>query len=595
MASTFTLGKRARMADGSQGSATLEEHPREEPTSKRLRQATQEQMPPPATEPKMVIYDLKSGPRALADERSSFKYFMDFQVPITQRLGLRDEDYVLHMFDDTFDDLPLNDDIPTKEECQSVMARSHRVKWRQRLADEPEHRHVLVVVRKDFIEYLPPASEPRTVWMAAYDKDDIAPSQAAQHSTYTKLIDRHSDKLGVIATDRPDKLSPPLVDDIESGIPSPEDFVVAKNLREAMSELYGHENLRCTEFDRVLGDWFGRVSVVPFLRGREANSGHWVVSVNGEYLVALWEGNLEIGSGGVEPHWQAHRYFIESTGKEAEREPHRRFPMLMGAWYGADIDLSIAIWTNDRPIVQRVSGTTLSLDWHATDEPALLRAARFFYAYRQALNKLATNWWPSEPNDLPPSDVPDFMKYTSKETGGEHCITYKGRMRHKLIWHASSEEHPTLLVKFTRRYGVEAHLLCAQHRIAPRLFACEPIGGGWFAVVMEDVSRNYYQQNSVLEIRSLKEKLHEAVNILHHNGFVHGDLRPANILWKTDASGVTGDVLLVDFDWAGKEAETRYPGDLNPEITRHADALDGAPITKEHDYFMLDLFRVEGK
>ena len=51
-----------------------------------------------------------------------------------------------------------------------------------------------------------------------------------------------------------------------------------------------------------------------------------------------------------------------------------------------------------------------------------------------------------------------------------------------------------------------------------------------------------------------------AINTLHENGLVHGDLHAANILWRD------GEVRFVDFDWAGEVGEARYPGNMNPKI-----------------------------
>jgi RIO-like serine/threonine protein kinase len=44
------------------------------------------------------------------------------------------------------------------------------------------------------------------------------------------------------------------------------------------------------------------------------------------------------------------------------------------------------------------------------------------------------------------------------------------------------------------------------------------------------------------------------------NNIVFGDLRDPNILYDTSEARV----VLVDFDWAGKDGESRYPAMLNP-------------------------------
>ena len=50
-------------------------------------------------------------------------------------------------------------------------------------------------------------------------------------------------------------------------------------------------------------------------------------------------------------------------------------------------------------------------------------------------------------------------------------------------------------------------------------------------------------------------------------------------------------VMLVDFDWAGEAAQTRYPLLINQsgEINWAPGVVPGAIITKEHDLAMLEL------
>jgi len=47
----------------------------------------------------------------------------------------------------------------------------------------------------------------------------------------------------------------------------------------------------------------------------------------------------------------------------------------------------------------------------------------------------------------------------------------------------------------------------------------------------------------------------EALALFHKDGYVHGDLRETNIMVKRDRvdSEGLGDIILIDFDWAGKE------------------------------------------
>jgi len=81
-------------------------------------------------------------------------------------------------------------------------------------------------------------------------------------------------------------------------------------------------------------------------------------------------------------------------------------------------------------------------------------------------------------------------------------------------------------------------------------------------VVME-----YIDGKSVWQMREDKtpvpvivyEMARKAVDLLHDNDIVFGDLRDPNILVTPE-----GHVLLIDFDWPGRDGESRYPASLNP-------------------------------
>jgi hypothetical protein len=107
-----------------------------------------------------------------------------------------------------------------------------------------------------------------------------------------------------------------------------------------------------------------------------------------------------------------------------------------------------------------------------------------------------------------------------------------------------------------------------------------------------------------------------AINILHEQGLVFGDLREPNILiyhpivyppplsTSNQASGSTqqsttldvtssGQIgalraMLIDFDWCGEHDVDRYPVILNQQITWPQEVEHGARMAKEHDLVMLE-------
>ena len=74
----------------------------------------------------------------------------------------------------------------------------------------------------------------------------------------------------------------------------------------------------------------------------------------------------------------------------------------------------------------------------------------------------------------------------------------------------------------------------------------------------------------------------ECLKRVHDYGYVHGDVRIYNIIFKRD-----GTSHLIDFDLARKEGETYhylYNGDCKD---RHPDARPEQPMKKEHDTFSI--------
>jgi serine/threonine protein kinase len=89
---------------------------------------------------------------------------------------------------------------------------------------------------------------------------------------------------------------------------------------------------------------------------------------------------------------------------------------------------------------------------------------------------------------------------------------------------------------------------------------------------------------------SLKSKIRDVVEKLHDYGFVHGDIREVNIFVDAQTPTTEDDISihLIDFDWAGKDREVRYPGRVNTATVSRPDGVsDGKLITKGHDMDMV--------
>jgi serine/threonine protein kinase len=74
------------------------------------------------------------------------------------------------------------------------------------------------------------------------------------------------------------------------------------------------------------------------------------------------------------------------------------------------------------------------------------------------------------------------------------------------------------------------------------------------------------------------------VDLLHSNGFVHGDLRPQNIVFED-----TGTVTLIDFEWAGTAGIAKFPVNVSAGVFGEAGRYvysDGR-INRNFDWYCL--------
>jgi serine/threonine protein kinase len=147
------------------------------------------------------------------------------------------------------------------------------------------------------------------------------------------------------------------------------------------------------------------------------------------------------------------------------------------------------------------------------------------------------------------------------------------------------EESTPICIKFVRQYSSEAHVFCASRGFAPELKGFDKLPGGWYMVVMEDISDTYREVNSSADLVQHCDEIAKKIDELHQHHYVHGDIRNTNVMVRKD--GEAG-FMLVDFDWAGIIGEVRYPSNINiTEMRRPEGVLDGELITAEHDMMML--------
>ncbi|KAH9941866.1 uncharacterized protein BXZ73DRAFT_88259 [Epithele typhae] len=255
-----------------------------------------------------------------------------------------------------------------------------------------------------------------------------------------------------------------------------------------------------------------------------------------------------------------------------------RVPSFVVGVSGPRVSISGAI-ISGKPVVQRLTRDLWLSHDHQADEAELLENARVLYALTLALTGLrgfyarlplptteASRFFPSATRYRAPSGRPMTFTYSAVlKDPGEGSTVFRARL--------DGPEPQDVVVKFVERYGAAAHTLLASAGLAPGLLYCGDI---W---PEEDPP---YDGHQMVVDRALK--------ILHEKGMVHGDVRPLNVLllrgWE---EGVEGRVRLIDFDWAGRVGEARYPSHLSKRVFPVEGVQDFAPITPAHDAGMLGL------
>ncbi|KAJ6476216.1 hypothetical protein C8R45DRAFT_373480 [Mycena sanguinolenta] len=148
------------------------------------------------------------------------------------------------------------------------------------------------------------------------------------------------------------------------------------------------------------------------------------------------------------------------------------------------------------------------------------------------------------------------------------------------LLHSPTTATQRVVVKFTHQYCATAHELLARQSYAPQLLYHKQHDdvGGLFVIIMAWCSGFPAEKLSP----EAEAHLRKAVRLLHDASFVFGDLRPPNVMVSDDK------IMLVDFDWVGKEGEVRYPITINMSSETWPSGVGrGGLITREHDLAML--------
>ena len=231
-----------------------------------------------------------------------------------------------------------------------------------------------------------------------------------------------------------------------------------------------------------------------------------------------------------------------------------------------------AAWYSDRMCIDQLTDPMSLLEEPHNQDASAEKLARVLFTIEVTIRKLSN------------LEVTDFLypyyHYTNSQSIG---LTHPLR-GNVCLWKASMNSERQIVVKFVHHYGLDVHKYLASEDMAPSVLHTEFLPGGWMVVVMDYVDG---ESPVSLQTDSDKIKFDEFMNklkgALRRKNFVHGDLRSPNIIKCEDK------FMVVDFDWAGKNGEVKYPVTINMDQFRwHRGVKPCYPILHEHDEFQLD-------
>ena len=342
-------------------------------------------------------------------------------------------------------------------------------------------------------------------------------------------------------------------------------YNVASRLMHTMSCDFGTEEKRKEAFLEELIGFLPPAN--PVAIGRKTTDATVKVTIdNKTHYLVNYEFKNAIKGVASDPFQQNSAYFIHLQ----QAENPDRSPMLLVIVVGFYLlQVYGAVWNGSSVCVDPLSSPASLMFVPRDPTSGVEKTARILAAIGTTIPKLIEYY--SNPH----------LRYKGPYFDHDGQLTEMKRLNGGAEWvfAAQHQSWGQVVVKFVRfHYGEEVHRLLAENSLAPKLFLCSQLPGGWFAIVMERV------KGSPIKLpvsQAVETSLQTVTSLLDCKDLVHGDLRPQNILV------VGNSVRVLDFDWAGKHPTAKYPKELNMTCNWHPDVMCGGIITKEHDLYQI--------
>ena len=347
-------------------------------------------------------------------------------------------------------------------------------------------------------------------------------------------------------------------------------YQMAGRLMLAMSKPFGDEKTRENDFLGTVGEMFPCVSVRKNCAITDATL---VMKIHGaECFLLNWEFKNELNGISSEPNRQNVGNYIQLT-----KGSNQCSPMLLVTVVGPHyFQVFGAVWYKEFVCVDPLCDPVSLLFVRRDPRYGICKVAQVLAALHATVDDLK-QYYSSQASLCQKGPYFGQQLYTYGKKIGNRDWLYEAKCK---------TDKREIIVKFSRSsYGIEIHRLLAEQQWAPKVISHQTLPGGWDVVVMEKVNGSPISR--CLTPNSL-DSLVEATTFMHEKDFVHGDLRPQNILVVEDR------VCVVDFDWAGELGTARYPPDLY-KATFRTDWDNTVNCTgliqKEHDLYQVERLR----
>ena len=331
----------------------------------------------------------------------------------------------------------------------------------------------------------------------------------------------------------------------------------------SMAMIYPSEEDRNKAALKALNDYIG-IKYTIFGPTKNADG----VMLLNRRVVLLFEGKNEQCSTGYDPEMQSICYYSKYIEENFESSPS---PSIIIIISGPNISI-VGIINGTLHVIVENLVPTLRLAYipgsHITNSLCFC-----FKALKAFISEASEDQFDAT------SDYPYFTSF--KHLNCDATLEYICNLKRlvyvaKMIWtetENNTKHEDFVIVKFTNTYGVEAHKWMADKGgMAPQFIAIHDLPPNWKVVIMEKLHTIDTDVNYDV-VRKVIKEFHEA-------GFVHGDLRPSNII---SCSNTKLGIAVIDYDWAGKANEAKYPLWMNPACIWPQNASCGQIITADHD------------